>query len=114
MRQLDSYLKDTAISFLLFWVYLGPTVYRAYAKNEKFLGTEKKEAAEVEDKYAEILIKSKERKKDESKITFDEYEQFLERLERQNKLHALASENPKEMRLQADEEVQRRMESMGK
>lgn len=59
-------------------------------------------------------MKNKERKKDESKITFDEYEQFLERLDKQGKLHALASQNPKELRLAAAEDVESRIKATGK
>ncbi len=100
------------MSFAMFWVFLGPTVYWAYAKNELYSSQE--ESHEVEDKYAEILVKQKERKQDDSKITFDEYEQFLARLEKQNKLDALASQNPKEIRLRSEGETHRRLEMLKK
>ena len=106
-------MKDTVLSFAMFWLYLGPTMHKAYFKNEQYLGSDQN-ADEVEDRYAEILVQQKERKNDDSKITFEEYEKFLDRLDSQNKLDAVGSQNPKEIRLRADEEVAKRLSGLGK
>jgi hypothetical protein len=53
----DDYLKDVALSFVLFWVALGPTVYRSYFVDP--LAEKKKEEEEKEDKYVKMLKKLK-------------------------------------------------------
>ena len=49
-------MKDTVLSFAMFWLYLGPTMHKAYFKNEQYLGSDQN-ADEVEDRYAEILVR---------------------------------------------------------
>ena len=55
---LDSYVKDVFSSFLVFFIVIGPTVYREYIKDEV---KEIKEVA-LNDKYADMLKKIKEKK----------------------------------------------------
>ena len=52
---LDSYVRDTVGSFFLFWLLIGPVVYKAYFQNEGF-GVDTPH--EVEDTYATMLKKA--------------------------------------------------------
>ena len=60
---LDNYLKDIGKSFLLFWIILGPTMYRTYWLKENMFDlntmNEMGEASTKTDSYAEILKKIK-------------------------------------------------------
>lgn len=100
-EMLDAYVKDVVGSFLLFFVAIGPVVYQSYFKVKQDLEKLPKvnEIGQVdEDRYTQMLkqIKFKQVEKqmqenpgkevDEPKITFAEYEAFLERLEKDNKL----------------------------
>lgn len=44
-------MKDAVSSFFLFWIYLGPALYKVYVKKD----AEDRRATDVEDSYASIL-----------------------------------------------------------
>lgn len=51
---LDYYVKDVVSSFVLFWIGIGPMIYRIYLKNE-----DKVREEIVQDKYADLLVQIK-------------------------------------------------------
>ena len=70
LELLDSYLKDVGKSFLLFWLLLGPTLYKTYYTKENILdaldnvegfetSSEKEQAHEKKDAFTELLSKVK-------------------------------------------------------
>ena len=66
LEHLDYYVKDVAKSFLLFWLIIGPTVYKTYYTKENILeGANEQEYQEAEDalnkpdSFSELLKKVK-------------------------------------------------------
>lgn len=105
---LDSYVKDVVGSFLLFFVVIGPVVYRELAGEKE--AAEKQKQMQVEpqsedDNYTRMLkqIKARGAKSEETsgkpeeqaKITFEEYEAFMRKLEKEKRLDKLELQNPR-------------------
>lgn len=51
MTLLDSYVKDVAGSFLIFWICIGPIIYKTYIKKENI------REDEIEDTFA-VMVKN--------------------------------------------------------
>ncbi len=104
-QMLDHYVKDVIGSFLLFFVAIGPVIYQSYFQNKAILEAmpKREEAGLIEDdKYTHMLkqIKNKQAEQGgatdaESKITFEEYEAFLKKIEQENRLDQMELTNPR-------------------
>jgi hypothetical protein len=101
---LDDYVRDVIGSFLLFFIAIGPVVYHTYfraKKEEENVMPKLNEIGNVEDdKYLKMLksVKAKEEEKtgeDGGRISFEEYEAFLKKLEEGGKLEKLELSNPR-------------------
>ena len=127
---LDIYVKDTISSFFLFWFAICPALYKVYVRNDaRDVNTnevedsysnilkqihEKKHGKDVQTeqlaKTAETAspTETNDQKEEgkielpENRITFEDYEKFLQKLEREGRLDGVALNNPKEVRLAAE------------
>ncbi|CDW72405.1 UNKNOWN [Stylonychia lemnae] len=104
---LDQYVKDTLTSFLKFFVIIGPVIYYTHIKKEEVQLLEKDKdnvpIMTTKDKYSQILIKMKEKELSEAgehlasekkQISFQDYEKFIEQLEKEKKFQVLERNNP--------------------
>lgn len=114
-QMLDAYVKDAVGSFLMFFVVIGPVIYESYfkAKQAEAQAPKREEVGNMEDdKYTKMLkqIKSTQVNKiaeerqvaplslPESRISFEEYEAFLRRLDEEGRLDKLEVSNPRSVR----------------
>ena len=62
VEALDAYMKDVFGSFFLFFLIIGPTLYKTYVKNEDIfngLGQGQGDISKFRDSYTDILLKMK-------------------------------------------------------
>ena len=93
------YIRETIGSFFLFFAVIGPVAYKAYFQNQTADNSPDRlaqgpTAAEEEDSYVTMVKKYKrkqaelkgEPQEEEQTITFADYEQFVERLEKDGRI----------------------------
>jgi len=114
-QMLDAYVKDVVSSFFMFFVVIGPVLYESYFKQKQLDDAmpKREELGKVsDDKYTQMLkqVKSVQVNKlaeekqvaplslPESKITFEEYEAFIKKLEDDGKLEKLEISNPRSVK----------------
>mmetsp|Transcript_11504 Transcript_11504/g.14475 ORF Transcript_11504/g.14475 Transcript_11504/m.14475 type:complete len:189 (+) Transcript_11504:20-586(+) len=121
VEALDSYIADVGKSFLFFWLIIGPTVYKTYWLGEDMLAMGQEvglngnhEATAKQDTFTDILkkMKSAEKKKSDAvkaeggiegkaqdeqggRITFEDYEKLMHKLEREQNWRQIQEQNPK-------------------
>ena len=121
-ESLDSYLYDVVTSAAFFFVMIGPVCYRTYVKG-LYIGEDEKpeekkeEEPEQEDRYATMLKKlqapADEDSGEQPKVTFADYERFLDSLDAQQKLEMLEESNPKSVDFHDQEaENMKRMDTL--
>lgn len=107
LDEVDSYLADVGKSFVLFWLLLGPAVYRTYWLKEDLLKEtpqDETKLSDVEDSAVTILKKIKEAQAagvesevepEKPRITFEDYEKLMQQVEKDNRMEQMQAQNPR-------------------
>ena len=116
LNLLDSYVKDVTSSFVLFWVCIGPIIYKTYFVKEE------PRQDQIQDTFAVMLnnvnqtknasdarkhnLKKEKGEVDENstleerKVSFSDYEAMMEKLEKDGKLDEIIKSNPKALHIE--------------